>query len=213
MPVLPGNFDCIRINVSGDLDDLNNIEHVGYGIAPAPNKKTKFETFDPTHPAHFRSIQDLKSEVFSQPSTPPRPLLGHCPIKKRRFQGGSPITNLARYQEIWRQSSCDHHIVSKQQSFALEPFGILHWRPDFLEVTSSAQKYFTFLRNKIHKNISPQVPRPSAGPAANAPWVLSHTRSTATEKRQEGEEDDEDGDEDGGDCVDGGDEDGDGDSL
>ena len=65
----------------------------------------------------------------------------------------------------------------------------------------------TFLRNKIHKNISPQVPRPPTGPAANAPWVLSHTRSTATEKRQEEEED---GDEDG---VDGGDEDGDGDSL
>ena len=56
MPVLPGNFDCIRSNASGDLDDLNNIEHVGYGIAPTPNKKTKFETFDPSHPAHFRFI-------------------------------------------------------------------------------------------------------------------------------------------------------------
>ena len=43
MPVLPGNFDCIRSNASGGLDDLNNFEHIGYGIAPTPNKKTKFE--------------------------------------------------------------------------------------------------------------------------------------------------------------------------
>ena len=68
MPVLPGNFDCIRSG-SGDLDDLNNLEHVGYGIPQPPIKRQSSKLLTPLiHPILGLS-RSLKLEKWSFQST------------------------------------------------------------------------------------------------------------------------------------------------
>ena len=95
MPVLPGNFDCIRRNGSGDLDDLNNFEHVGYGIPQPPIKRQSSKLLTPLIQPILGLSRTWKVKFLVNLQPPPA-FVRTLSYQKTEFSGGLPYYELGQ---------------------------------------------------------------------------------------------------------------------